>query len=81
LYLLTTSWVFWLSGAAAYTQSIGGGIRCGHRHFVYCHQMVAVEAFAWIEWILYCAWFAWIMFLWVKALVAHERQTTPMAEV
>jgi len=46
---LFLSWVFWLSGAAAITQSFGGGLDCKLR-FVYCGQLNALEAFAWIEW-------------------------------
>jgi len=57
--------VFWLSGAAAITESLDGGLDCGYvqsvnvwhwltsaqsHHFVYCGQLNALEAFAWIEW-------------------------------
>lgn len=79
--MLTFSWVIWLAGAAAITNAYGGGIRCGHRHFIYCHQLVAAEAFAWIEWILFCAWFAWCLFLLVKAWRSHEGVSRPMQEV
>jgi hypothetical protein len=50
LIFLFITWVFWLSGAAAITESLGGGLDCS-RHFVYCGQLNALEAFAWIEWV------------------------------
>ena len=65
---LFLSWVFWLSGAAAITESLGGGLNCKYvasacilyllalysrprsLGFIYCSQLNALEAFAWIEW-------------------------------
>ncbi|KAJ3526322.1 hypothetical protein NM688_g8276 [Phlebia brevispora] len=45
------TWVFWLSGAAAITNALGGGVSCGgSNHVTYCGQLNALEAFAWIDW-------------------------------
>lgn len=47
---LFLSWVFWLSGAAAITASLDGVSTC--RLFLFCSHLSALEAFAWIEWIV-----------------------------
>ncbi|KAG7095708.1 hypothetical protein E1B28_006422 [Marasmius oreades] len=52
IYLLLT-WVIWTAGAAAVTVMLGGGLNCNNPSgFAYCGQLNALEAFAWIEWIL-----------------------------
>ncbi|GAA5952442.1 hypothetical protein JCM21900_005311 [Sporobolomyces salmonicolor] len=45
------TWVFWLAGAAALTNSLGGGLDCGDFHGGHCHQLNNAEAWAWISWI------------------------------
>jgi len=67
LVFLFLSWVFWLSGAAAITQSLSGGFNCSHHHFVYCGQLNALEAFAWIEWVLLTFAFVFVIVLAVRA--------------
>jgi len=47
---LFLSWVFWLSGAAAITASLDGVSTC--RLFLFCSHLSALEAFAWIEWVV-----------------------------
>ncbi|RPD64753.1 hypothetical protein L226DRAFT_497849 [Lentinus tigrinus ALCF2SS1-7] len=47
---LTLTWIFWLAGAAAITSALGGGLNCSH-HYIYCGQLNALEAFAWITWV------------------------------
>ncbi|KAI0706158.1 hypothetical protein BC835DRAFT_1260474 [Cytidiella melzeri] len=48
------TWIFWTAGAAAITQTLGGGLNCGYVLGVtYCDQLNAAEAFAWIEFILF----------------------------
>ena len=49
---LTVRWIFWLAAIASYTAALGGGKRCGVDDILYCNQLVAAEAFGWIEWIL-----------------------------
>lgn len=63
---LFLSWVFWLSGAAAITQSLGGGLNC-NLGFVYCSQLNALEAFAWIEWVVLTLGFVYVMVIAVRA--------------
>ncbi|KAI0275445.1 hypothetical protein BC834DRAFT_921408 [Gloeopeniophorella convolvens] len=50
--ILGLTWIFWTAGAASITAALGGGLKCGHTDFPYCGQLNALEAFAWIEWIL-----------------------------
>ncbi|KAN0135645.1 hypothetical protein V8E53_006536 [Lactarius tabidus] len=66
LVFLFVSWVFWLSGAAAITQSLNGGLNCG-LHIVYCGQLNALEAFAWIEWVFLTFAFVFVIVLAVRA--------------
>ncbi|KAI6015624.1 hypothetical protein EDC04DRAFT_2752094 [Pisolithus marmoratus] len=49
---LILTWVFWTAGAASITATLGGGLNCSQTVFVYCGQLNAMEAFAWILWIL-----------------------------
>jgi len=63
------SWVFWLSGAAAITESLGGGLNCDHG-FIYCGQLNALEAFAWIEWVVLTVG---IVYVFVIAVRANQR--------
>ncbi|KAF9260737.1 hypothetical protein L218DRAFT_1002475 [Marasmius fiardii PR-910] len=52
IYLLLT-WVIWTAGAAAVTVMLGGGLNCNDpTGYAYCGQLNALEAFAWIEWLL-----------------------------
>ncbi|KAG9313856.1 hypothetical protein JVU11DRAFT_4623 [Chiua virens] len=48
---LLVTWIFWTSGAAAITAALGGGLNCSNTVIVYCGQLNALEAFAWIIWI------------------------------
>ncbi|KAF8273856.1 hypothetical protein EI94DRAFT_1563114 [Lactarius quietus] len=66
LVFLFVSWVFWLSGAAAITQSLNGGLNCGD-HIIYCGQLNALEAFAWIEWVFLTFGFVFVIVLAVRA--------------
>ncbi len=49
---LFLTWIFWTAGVASITTALGGGINCTTtpRRIVYCDQLNAAEAFAWIEW-------------------------------
>ncbi|KAE9408875.1 hypothetical protein BT96DRAFT_953774 [Gymnopus androsaceus JB14] len=50
---LTLTWIFWTACAAAVTEMLGGGLNCNDiTGFNYCGQLNALEAFAWIEWVL-----------------------------
>ncbi|KAH9982321.1 hypothetical protein BGW80DRAFT_17546 [Lactifluus volemus] len=63
---LFVSWVFWLSGAAAITEALGGGLDC-HLHFVYCGQLDALEGFAWMECVLLTVGFFSVLVIAVRA--------------
>ncbi|KAJ7236092.1 hypothetical protein B0H12DRAFT_1204545 [Mycena haematopus] len=53
LVFLAFTWIIWTAAAAAITQMLGGGLNCKLQDvFVYCDQLNALEAFAWIEWLL-----------------------------
>jgi len=61
IYLLFT-WLFWSAGVAAITENLGGGLSCSNnRRFVYCNQLNALMAFAWIEWSLVTVAFAFVL--------------------
>ncbi|TYJ57409.1 hypothetical protein B9479_001949 [Cryptococcus floricola] len=62
------TWLFWLAGAASFTAALGGGARCSHSSLTYCSQLVAAEAFAWIEWILLSVLFIFLLLIAVMAL-------------
>lgn len=50
---LIVTFILWIAAAAAITESLGGGLSCGHQNFfAYCGQLNAVEGFAWLIWIL-----------------------------
>ncbi|KAJ7089506.1 hypothetical protein C8R43DRAFT_1050624 [Mycena crocata] len=53
LVFLALTWIIWTAAAAAITEILGGGLNCVTQDvFVYCNQLNALEAFAWIIWIL-----------------------------
>ncbi|KAF9040272.1 hypothetical protein BDZ89DRAFT_1060702 [Hymenopellis radicata] len=65
------TWIMWTAAAAAITEMLGGGLNCSNqREFVYCSQLNAVEAFAWIEWIL--TTFA-LIFILIRGIQAARR--------
>ncbi|GLB41881.1 hypothetical protein LshimejAT787_1004810 [Lyophyllum shimeji] len=53
LIYLSLTWIFWVAAAIAITTMLGGGLNCSNQdNFVYCGQLNALEAFAWIIWII-----------------------------
>ncbi|CAD6590459.1 MAG: guanine nucleotide exchange protein for ADP-robosylation factor, partial [Tremellales sp. Tagirdzhanova-0007] len=57
------TWFFWLVAIATYTAALGGGKRCNEDHITYCSQLVAAEAFGWIEWIIFSVAFILIFLI------------------
>ncbi|EJD03794.1 uncharacterized protein FOMMEDRAFT_105969 [Fomitiporia mediterranea MF3/22] len=49
---LVITWILWTAGAASITAALGGGHNCSKTALVYCDQLNALEAFAWIVWVL-----------------------------
>ncbi|KAF5392172.1 hypothetical protein D9757_001605 [Collybiopsis confluens] len=50
---LFLTWVIWTAAAAAITEMLGGGLNCNDvTGFNYCGQLNALEAFAWILWVI-----------------------------
>jgi hypothetical protein len=49
IYLFGT-FAMWMSGTAALTQALGGGLNCDgpHRGYPHCNQLNTLEAFGWI---------------------------------
>ncbi|KAA1478087.1 hypothetical protein DENSPDRAFT_657396 [Dentipellis sp. KUC8613] len=74
---LFMTWVFWLSGAAAITDAYSGRLNCSH-HFVYCGQQNALEAFAWIEWVLLTFVFFVVLFMGVGAVRRGDGYRGPL---
>ncbi|KAJ7589513.1 hypothetical protein C8J56DRAFT_34608 [Mycena floridula] len=68
--VLTVSWVLWTSGAASITHLLKGGLNCSlpHQEYVYCHQLNALEGFAWICWALNTAMLVGIVIRGVHAV-------------
>ncbi|ETW86428.1 hypothetical protein HETIRDRAFT_121197 [Heterobasidion irregulare TC 32-1] len=62
------TWVFWTAGAASITAALGGGLNCSNTDIVYCNQLNAVEAFAWVEWVLTTFAIISVLLLGVRAL-------------
>jgi len=71
------SWVFWLSGAAAITASLGGGLDCNF-HFVFCGQLNALEAFAWLEWAVLTVGLIYVLVMAVRAKQRGEGYNEPL---
>jgi hypothetical protein len=68
---LVLTWIGWVAGAAAVTQMIGGGLNCATQDtFVYCNQLNAMMAFAWIVAVLVT--FA-LVFVLVRGISAARR--------
>ncbi|KAJ7700795.1 hypothetical protein B0H17DRAFT_976866 [Mycena rosella] len=71
LVFLGFTWILWTATAAAVTEMLGGGLNCKTQDvYVYCNQLNALEAFAWVEWLLVT--FA-IIFVLVRGIAAARR--------
>ncbi|KAF7289287.1 Aldehyde dehydrogenase [Mycena indigotica] len=71
LVFLSFSWLMWAATAAAVTEMLGGGLNCKiQTSYVYCNQLNALEAFAWIEFILVT--FA-VVFVLVRGIISARR--------
>ncbi|KAJ6630292.1 hypothetical protein B0H10DRAFT_1983939 [Mycena sp. CBHHK59/15] len=71
LVFLGCTWLLWTATATSVTALLGGGLDCKLQDtFVYCNQLNALEAFAWIEWLLVT--FAIVVVL-VRGIVAARR--------
>jgi hypothetical protein len=73
---LFLSWVFWLSGAAAITASLDTTPTC--RLFIFCSHLSALEAFAWIEWIILTVGFTCIIVIALRAIHRGQGFSAPM---
>lgn len=48
---LVVTWILWLAVAASMTTALGGSLDCSSEtFFLYCGQLNAIEAFAWLMW-------------------------------
>ncbi|KAL7004771.1 hypothetical protein EMMF5_005686 [Cystobasidiomycetes sp. EMM_F5] len=52
VFVLVT-WVFWLASAASLETAQGGVFSCNNPAFAHCHQLLALEAFSWINFIIF----------------------------
>ncbi|GAA5882110.1 hypothetical protein JCM16303_005609 [Sporobolomyces ruberrimus] len=46
------SWIFMMSGVAALTQSLGGGLNCNSWPYAYCGVLNGIEGISWLNWII-----------------------------
>ncbi|WVQ96829.1 hypothetical protein IAU59_003936 [Kwoniella sp. CBS 9459] len=76
---IALTWLFWLAAVASLTAALGGGQRCGQSSLTYCSQIVAAEAFGWIEWILISLMFIAILFIGVGAVRRGDRLSGELA--
>ncbi|KAF7783879.1 hypothetical protein Agabi119p4_44 [Agaricus bisporus var. burnettii] len=68
LVFLFITWVIWIAGASALTQTTGGGMNCStNTIFNYCGQLNALIAFGYINWILLTFIFAMCILLAVRS--------------
>jgi len=68
---LVLTWIIWTAAAAAITQMLGGGLNCNDvTGFNYCGQLNALEAFAWILWVI--TTFALIVVI-IRGVIAARR--------
>lgn len=51
VYLFLT-WIFFLAGSAALTDSLKGGVNCSHNSIEFCNSLEALIAFGFIGWVL-----------------------------
>lgn len=49
---LGITWVFWLAGAAALTDSLHGGVNCSNSSYEFCNSLEALIAFGFIGWVI-----------------------------
>ncbi|KAI0319940.1 hypothetical protein OF83DRAFT_1107489 [Amylostereum chailletii] len=67
VFLLT--WLFWTAGAASLTAGLGGGLNCSaHGQPAYCNQLNALEAFAWVEWVIVTVFLVIVLLLGIRSL-------------
>ncbi|GAA5893053.1 uncharacterized protein JCM6883_007552 [Sporobolomyces salmoneus] len=50
--IIFLSWVFMMSGVAALTQSLGGGLNCNTFRYAYCGVLNGIEGISWLNWII-----------------------------
>lgn len=84
------TWLFWLCGAASWTDSLGGTLHCGDLFLnnqvldisiPYCGSLRAVQAFSWMIWLLFSAALVYISAIAFRAKSRPSGLTGPMREV
>ncbi|KAA1110418.1 hypothetical protein PGT21_020944 [Puccinia graminis f. sp. tritici] len=87
---ISLTWLFWLCGAASWTDALGGTLHCGDlflRNQVidvsipYCGSLRAVQAFAWMIWLLFSAALLYISTVAFQAKSHPTGLKGPMREV
>ncbi|KAK8858478.1 hypothetical protein IAR55_002705 [Kwoniella newhampshirensis] len=75
---IALTWILWLAGAASFTAANGGGHSCSNSSLIYCNQLEATEAFAWIEWILITLMFGATAAIAFMSVRRGDRLTGPL---
>ncbi|CAD6564593.1 MAG: hypothetical protein CYPHOPRED_004105 [Cyphobasidiales sp. Tagirdzhanova-0007] len=72
------TWLFWLASGASTANALGGPLSCSNKAFAHCHQLLALEAFAWIEFIVLTFTFGILAFLGYQASRKGDGFTGPL---
>jgi len=84
------TWIFWLAGAAAWTDALGGTLHCGdiflnnqtiNLSIPYCHSLRAVQAFAWMITITITVALGYVITVATRSRKTQTGLSGPMREV
>ncbi|OAV95342.1 hypothetical protein PTTG_03609 [Puccinia triticina 1-1 BBBD Race 1] len=87
---IALTWLFWLCAAASWTDVLGGTVQCGDLFLnnqvidisvPYCGASRAVQAFAWMLWLLFSAALIYITTVAFRAKSHSSGLTGPMRQV
>ncbi|KAK9897071.1 hypothetical protein P389DRAFT_168771 [Cystobasidium minutum MCA 4210] len=79
LAFLFITWIFWIASAASTESSLTGSFTCANPEFAHCHQLLAMEAFAWMNFIILFASFVLVAYLAFRSTRSGSGLTGPVA--
>jgi len=72
-------WIFWLASGASTATAYGGRFSCSNDSFAHCNQILAMEAFSFINFIVIFVAFCGVAFLGFRATRKGSGITAPVA--